>query len=192
MKTIDDFDPKKIDELRKKYTYGDTNDGFNLTSYLDNKSNSNFDQEIINEIVLWKVNRYLSTEKADWLKDFNELKNIDNVEEHKEKIKAVLQKMLLTRMVQLPMASTLLRFRNPEIFQIIDERTFRLIFANDDAARRKYNSTKADKKIDLYFEYLKQLREKCKSKNIPFSESDRLLYQFDKEENGDFKKKKKI
>jgi hypothetical protein len=195
MKTIDDFEPADIDSLRDKFTYGSNKEGFNLTSYLDKKvENINFDQGLINEIVLWKINRYLTVSQADWLKDFNDLKDIDEIEiePNKSKIKAILKKMLSTHMIQLPMASTLLRFRNPKNFQIIDERTFRLIFGTNATVRKIYNSSNADKRIDLYFDYLRQLKEKCKNKGIPFFESDRLLYQFDKEENGDFKKKKKI
>ena len=46
---------------------------------------------------------------------------------NKEKTCEILTSLLKTKGVQLAMASTILRFRNPNIFQIIDQRVYRVI-----------------------------------------------------------------
>ena len=81
--------------------------------------------------------------------------------------------------IQLAMASTILRFKNPSIYQIIDQRVYRFIYGKP----LKYPNT-IDEQINLYLKYLNDLREKCKD-NIPFEESDRILYSADKKFNPD-------
>lgn len=46
---------------------------------------------------------------------------------NKEKTCEILTSLLKTKGVQLAMASTILGFRNPNIFQIIDQRVYRVI-----------------------------------------------------------------
>ena len=79
------------------------------------------------------------------------------------------------------MASTVLRFACPEHLQIIDQRVYRFI-TQDDKLKLPFN---VDKKIDLYFEYLKTLKTVCEKYGIDFKESDRILYQLDKIYNKD-------
>jgi hypothetical protein len=187
LKTISDFDITKLGNYVEGYNYGNFNNGFNLTDKLDSlKADTNFNQEILNEIVLWKVNRYVSLHKSDWLIDFNALKDLESIESNMEKIISVLDKMLLTKGIALPMASTLLRFRNPKTFQIIDARTFRVVFGKNDLPKSKIynsNSNKRSQKSKLYLEYLISLRYFCEDKYIEFEQLDRILYQFDKIEN---------
>jgi len=82
--------------------------------------------------------------------------------------------------IRLPMASTILRFRNPKIYQIIDQRVYRFICG--EALPTLFS---IPKQITLYFEYLEKLKEVCENHKIPFGEADRILYQADKELNGD-------
>ena len=42
---------------------------------------------------------------------------------------------------------------------------------------------------DIYFDYLRTLREKCNELEIPFEKSDRILYNADKRINKDIKLK---
>ncbi|MDN3584700.1 hypothetical protein QWZ17_27750 [Mucilaginibacter flavus] len=182
IKTIKDFNPAKIKDLEGLYTYGAYKDGYNLTTSLDNKAKADFDQQIINEIVLWKVNRYVNVENADWMDDFNKLKFIDELDGNQTFVKSILSKMLKTHGIRLPMASTMLRFRNPNVFQIIDVRTFRVIYG-DDAQKKKIMDANDDNSIELYFEYLLTLKKVCAEKGIVFSDADRILYQYDIEEN---------
>jgi len=179
IKPINDFDSSEIAELEKKYNYGTTRAGFDLTQSLDQKVSDSFDQAIINEIVLWKVNRFVSVYHCDWLSDFNLLKSISELAGNEAYVRSILKRMLNTHGIRLPMASTMLRFRNPQVFQIIDVRTFSVIFGDDEMLLKKYSSSNVDLHIEIYFEYLGELKSICSKKDIPFSKSDRILYQFD-------------
>ena len=153
-----------------------------LTAKLDNLYDTNFDQSLINEIVLWKVNRYVSLDNKT---DNNILPNIDNLKtltyKHHREGQSVLESLLNVPGIDLPMASTILRFRNPKVFQIIDKHAYRAIY---DQKYPLYSSTRVDKKISTYFDYLDKLIELCKAKELNFQTVDRLLYKFDKEKNG--------
>ncbi len=151
-----------------------------LTSILDN-INVDFDQSIINQIVLWKVNRYSQFNESTLLLlnqvDKNDLVlNADLTEK-------ILRNLLSTKGVQLAMASTILRFKNPNIYQIIDQRVYRFIYGK---IMPKYFSS-IDIQIELYLEYLEKLREVCHYKKIDFLLADRILYDLDKKHNKDEK-----
>ena len=103
----------------------------NLKNFLDNYEynpaltreldgfKDDFDMALIHKITLWKTNRYYIL-NSELLTEFNKLSEL-KLGEH-EKSKAVLRQLLEQKGVDLPMASTLLRFRNPDVFQIIDKR----------------------------------------------------------------------
>ena len=78
------------------------------------------------------------------------------------------------------MASTMLRFKNPNIYQIIDQRVYRVIYGIELKLRTNLNEN-----ILQYLEYLTDLRKVCNDFQIPFSESDRILYEYDKQVNLD-------
>ncbi len=147
----------------------------NLTSSLDNFS-GDLNQNKINEIVLWKVNRYaeLSDETIDLL---NQIKSEDRALDVNFTEK-VLASMLLTKGVRLPMASTILRFKNPHIYQIIDQRVYRFIYGKE---IKHFNNIQEN--IALYIDYIELLRQKCDKYNIDFFYADRLLYLADKRAN---------
>jgi len=88
-----------------------------LTEKLDNMDELDLTQQSINEIVLWKVNRYVEA-SSELLSDLNTIRTLP-AGEHRHGVK-ILTSLLNTHGVDLPMASTLLRFRNPRVFQIID------------------------------------------------------------------------
>jgi thermostable 8-oxoguanine DNA glycosylase len=147
-----------------------------LTEKLDNIT-GNFTDKNILEIVLWKTNRY--PEFDDTLIDeINELRNTYST----EKAKTLLKKLLKLKGFDLPMASTVLRFVCPNDLQIIDQRVFRFISEETDVFKKPYND---DKKVEVYFQYIEKLKQICHTYNIPFSKSDRILYQLDKELNAD-------
>ncbi len=153
-----------------------------ITPTLDSYD-GDFDQVIVNEIVLWKVNRYPIIDDAI-LKELNGIKKTD------ESILPVALKTLLLKLlnchgIQLPMASTILRFKNPKLFQIIDQRVYRLIYGKKMKLPGSYNITNLEKLTDLYIQYLKDLRKKCDELNIPFEKADRILWMADKRINKD-------
>lgn len=76
------------------------------------------------------------------------------------------------------MASTILRFRNPKIYQIIDQRVYRMIYGTALKIKTNLNDN-----IIQYLDYLTELRSVCDLYQIPFSKSDRILYEYDKIRN---------
>ena len=152
-----------------------------LTSKLDSDIGI-FDQNKLNEIVLWKVNRYAQFDDR-LIKMINSINRNDS-EINEDKTRLVLNELLKTNGVQLAMASTILRFRNPNIYQIIDQRVYRLIYKNKILNINTYPSEKNLKfQIELYIKYLKDLKKICLNFNIPFSKSDRILFMVDKRLN---------
>lgn len=169
----ENFDLKDSDK-----TYNYQND---LTVKLDNTLQS-FNQDVINEIVLWKVNRYAKI-------DDNILKLINDIDRttgeiNIQKTKEILKKLLLIKGIQLPMASSILRFRNNNIYQIIDQRVYRIIYERQTLKLKTYSSEKnINEQIDIYLNYLNDLRKICNKLEIPFCDSDRILYNADKRIN---------
>lgn len=147
-----------------------------LTKKLD-KLIGDFDQNILNEIVLWKVNRYAEFDEQT-IAMLNTISNDEVLDE--EKTKQMLKSLLNIDGVGLPMASSILRFKNPNVYQIIDQRVYRVIYEYD--LPKRYQD---DANIGLYLEYLKKLREVCDIHKIDFNKADRILYLFDKECNKD-------
>ena len=149
-----------------------------LTEHLDNLSGVKFNQELINEIVLWKVNRYaLLSDQI--LSELNTLTNLRRGQHCQSK--TVLNKLLKTRGIDLPMASAILRFRNPCVFQIIDRHAYRAVYGEKYPL---YPASPNHRKINLYFEYLDKLIEISNNRNLEYKMLDRLLYEFDKQING--------
>lgn len=177
IKTINNLAKNAI--LSFEVDYGYQND---LTGKLDELKES-FTQETINEIVLWKVNRYVKmTDKALTL--VNKIEDSDT-EINIELTKEILRKLLALKGVRIALASTILRFKNPNVYQIIDQRVYR--FIHPDGAELK-NSTDNEETILMYLDYLDRLKKICNEFEIPFKKSDRILYLMDKE----FNKKNKL
>ncbi|MDV3995845.1 hypothetical protein CMT66_10615 [Elizabethkingia anophelis] len=140
-----------------------------LTKKLDNKQDE-FTYETFLEIILWKTNSYPEVDN-ELISKINRLRK-----EYSETLADdILIKLLGAKGFDLPMASTLLRFINPEYFQIIDQRVYRLLYGEN----LKIPFSKS-KKIDLYKKYIIYLRNICDKYKIPFSQSDRILYLLDK------------
>jgi hypothetical protein len=152
-----------------------------LTPRLDCLEGIEFTQELVNEIVLWKVNRFVSL-NIGLLRQIENLKRL-NPGDHKQ-AESVLISLLSINGVDLPMASTIVRFRNPAVFQIIDRHAYRAIYGSHYPL---YTGSLVSKKIQTYFDYLDELRKLCDRKKLAFETVDRVLYQFDKDTNGKLK-----
>ncbi len=163
-----------IDTAKFEYDYQD-----NLTEKLD-KISGNFDQTIIDQIVLWKVNRYAELDNKT-LTLLNKINKTDTVIDLQFTVE-LLKNLLNTNGIRLPMASTILRFKNPNIYQIIDQRAFRLI--NKKELKIPHNQSE---QIKLYLNYLSTLRDVCNQEGFDFSNADRVLYWADKNINQDKK-----
>jgi hypothetical protein len=146
MLTINDIELTEDNLLNNNYNFQPE-----LTKELD-QIETIFDQNIINQIVLWKVNRYSAFDN-ETLNILNQIQKTDTVFDLNI-TKEILKKLLSTKGVQLAMASTILRFKNPNIYQIIDQRVFRFIYGIE---MPKYFSS-IEKQIDLYINYLEKLK----------------------------------
>lgn len=171
--TINDVKLENI--IRKNEGYDYQKD---LTIKLDN-IDSDFDQNIINEIVLWKVNRYALI-MLEILDELNHIKKGDSIM-NVELTESILKKMLSgnQRGIRLAMASTILRFKNPKVYQIIDQRVYRFMYGQE----LKYNESDVEGQIQLYLAYLQKLKEECQKHSIDFELADRIFYLMDKEYN---------
>jgi len=149
-----------------------------LTQRLDSLNDIDFTQQLVNEIVLWKVNRYVSLD-GELLRSLNELRTLV-IGEHR-KGEAVLIALINAHGVDLAMASTLLRFRNPSTFQIIDRHAYRAVYGRDYSL---YSTSPVSRKVSVYFGYLDELVALCNKQGLDYRTVDRLLYVFDKEKNG--------
>jgi hypothetical protein len=171
--------------FEENFELKDSDKTYNYQSELTQKLDKNilsFNQDVINEIVLWKVNRFAEVDQST-LKLVNNIVSITG-EINIEKTKEILKKLLLIKGIQLPMASTILRFRNNNIYQIIDQRVYRIIYEGQTLKLKTYPSKKnINEQIDIYLNYLNDLRKICIKLEIPFCDSDRILYNADKRIN---------
>ncbi len=142
-----------------------------LTSKLDGIGDASFNQEIINEIVLWKTDRYAQVD-TDTLLELDGIKPLQMGEHRQGQV--VLESLLETRGIDLPMASTILRFRNSMTFQIIDQRAFRAIYGQRYPI---YGATPMHRKVSVYFDYLDELVKFCIDHEENCETIDRLLCQ---------------
>ena len=149
-----------------------------LTRHLDDLPEQPFSQATVNEIVLWKVNRYvrLPSTVLDALYALRKLAP----KEHRQADR-VLTSLLNCNGVDLPMASTLLRFQNADVFQIIDRHAYRAVYGDRYPV---HSATSASTKREIYFNYLDALRSLARTCRVAFRDLDRILYVFDKDNNG--------
>jgi thermostable 8-oxoguanine DNA glycosylase len=150
-----------------------------LTKKLDSLPENPFSQKIINEIVLWKVNRYPHLSKTVRLSLQTIL--VLKPKEHKKGEDVLMGLLNGCKGIDLRMASTILRFRNPRVFQIIDKRAYRTLYGKP---YKLYSKSSPKYKIFTYFEYLDELHKVAELKGLQFSDLDRILYKFDKKKNG--------
>ena len=162
-----------------RFTYDDGTDILNRVSSVE-AGDYRENRDIINEIVLWKMNRrpQVTEELIDAIFSLKEIKTPLQVLMD-EKTERVVEKLLQTKGMQLPMASTVLHFYYPEIFPIIDQRAYRELYAMD----YPKTMTKIPMLTELYLKYIKDCweyqQEKCPE--IAFSQIDKILYRLDKE-----------
>jgi hypothetical protein len=154
-----------------------------LTIKLDQAHTQTFTQELINEIVLWKINRY-----AQIGPETLELLNSDILKANildPEFTRHILKALLKTPGIRLPMASTILRFRNPNVYQIIDQRAYRILYGSELGSTDPRNDKVIDLQIQLYLNYLEKLRTTAAQHAWSFSDMDRILYKLDIKYNKD-------
>ncbi len=77
------------------------------------------------------------------------------------------------------MASTILRFANPDVFQIYDRHICRAIWGTCEKVAPK-NPSEA---VHKYWSFLDDLSAQCVQLGISFRNADRILFEFDKAVN---------
>jgi hypothetical protein len=165
----------KEHEFKKEFEYLT-----DVTDELDKLQHSRFNINTIREITLWKLDRYvcMSDDAIEKLNSVQSLKKLDE-----EKTIIVLKALLKSKGVRLPMASTYLRFINPQVYQIIDARAYRAAF---DYTKQELLSNKNEEQlITIYIKYLQKLRDIAQTGyhglKVKFDDLDRFLYDIDKD-----------
>lgn len=180
---IKKFDVKNynLKEYLEGYNYNlnEKEELIKLSHEIKNNSERHLSLEDLRRVVLWKLNRIIYIDES-LLSDLNSLakskgKNIENQE-----IKRIIRELLNSTGVQLPMASTILKFLRSDIFPIIDIRAYRALFGE-----KKNLGENCKNKFEIYVGYIKRLKEISKETGINFDKIDEGLYQFDKKENKD-------
>lgn len=167
-------------ELKEEYYKYDYQ--VSLTKQLDEYS-EDFDEFQINRIALWKLNRYFHINE-ETLNKINQIKPTDS-ELNENLTLEILDGLLRTDGIRLAMASTILRFKNPNIYQIIDQRVCRILGII--SFTKLTSSKKIDEQKKLYLAYLIKLRKICDAKNVKFINADRVFYNADKDINRNVK-----
>lgn len=166
-------------EILDRFVYDDE------TDIMDRISNTNGghyreNKDIINEIVLWKMARRPQVDEAV-IDAIYALKDIESPLEASrcEMTVKVVQLLLFSRGIQLPVASTILHFYYPDVYPIIDQRAYRELYTKE----YPKNITKAETLVKIYTRYIvdcyRYQQEMCPE--IPYSKIDKVLYQLDKE-----------
>ena len=166
-------------EILSRFVYDDETEIMDRISKVD-KADYRENKDIINESVLWKMNR--KPQIAEKLIDA--IYSLDVVKTPLEAAKSelttqVLELLLLSKGMQLPMASTVLHFYFPSIYPIIDQRAYRELYGEE---YPKY-ITKVETLVKMYMKYISdcyQYQQK-QCPEIPFAKIDKVLYQMDKE-----------
>lgn len=175
MKTYKDFSSEAFEASIVNFKYQEE-----LTKKLEGYDFDIINQEIINELVLWKVNRFCKIDDG-FISLLSKAKTIQRNEY--DVIESLVSEILDLRTqikgFDLPMLSSFLRFINPNTFQIIDKRAYRFAFGHEENYSNKTN----DKKAFIYRKYLETISNIAKEKHLSFNLMDRYLYQMDKENN---------
>jgi hypothetical protein len=157
-----------------------------LTEKLDRLTS--LDEHALNEIVLWKLNRYVQLDSM-MFDELNGLRRGTLKDCDRRIAQDLLGRLITVSGVKLPMASTILRFLNCDCFAIFDWRAYEVVFPAEkrlSVPHGKLSERQVNSQCDLYFRYLDAVIAKWKQLNqakidLLFCDMDRLLYQLSKE-----------
>ena len=149
--------------------------------------NERENRDIINSIVLWKINREVNIGNEL----FNSIKNLRvnnfNFLDKTEEIKDIILDLLNSDGIRIAMASTILKMFYPSVFPIIDQRAYRELVGKE---MPTFYGIKANEKyMELYYKYISDCHEYNKNvcPEIAFTDIDKLLYQLDLEKGNKVK-----
>ena len=131
------------------------------------------DFDIINAIVLWKINReiFVSFETIEFLNSIagsvatpeEALRNMD--------VPYLVQQMIESKGIGLPVASAILKQYCPQAFPIIDQRAYFVLYGE----KLPLNAG-----VNVYLDYIERCASLASDHAIPFENVDEVLYQIDK------------
>jgi len=144
-----------------------------ICEHLKNKSNIQMDD--IRRIALWKYNRIIEMDDMFCTQLYSTVsKNKVSIED--KEVHEMIERLVSFEGVGFPLASTILKFINPDVFPIIDVRAYRAIYGKK-IYYNQYN-------FKIYIDYTKRIYDMRDKFNISLSEVDERLYEFDKKYNG--------
>ncbi len=175
-----------MEELLKRYAYADDKEIINRIKNCTGKDERE-NRDIINSIVLWKINRQvdIGTELFIAIKNLNIVPSA--IKTNENEIKKIICDLLQVKGVKIAMASTILKMFYPETFPIIDQRAYRELSGED---LPDYFGVSANQKYaELYFQYILDCHTYNKNicPNIKFDDIDKVLYQLDLEKGNKVK-----
>ena len=163
-----------------------------ITSLQNSDSNYMFTAEDMLIMTLWKVNRLPGLELInEVLNKLNKLAGYNSLEDSLGDLRDYLKIALKCKGIKIARASTYLRFRNPKIYQIIDQRVWRQLKKFESQLENDWNNVnptdyrsvkKIEDQIELYINYLIDLRTMCDYENISFEIADQYYYDIDKKQ----------
>lgn len=165
-------------EVLDRYAYSDDAE---IIDRIKNCSGENEreNRDIINSIVLWKINRQVDIGSELFIA----IKNLNivafNIKSSEEEIKKIICDLLQVKGIKIAMASTILKMFYPETFPIIDQRAYRELYGEE--LPEFYGKNANKKYVELYIKYIKDCysyNEKV-CPNIKFEDVDKVLYQLD-------------
>ncbi len=175
-----------FNNILERYSYADDKE---IIERIKNSSGENEreNRDIINSIVLWKINRQVNVNT----KLFASLKKLkispDLFNEKEKEVESIAIGLLETNGIKIAMASTILKMFYPETFPIIDQRAYRELYGEE--LPEFYGKNANKKYVELYFKYIKDCcsyNEKV-CPNIKFKDVDKILYQLDLEKGNSVK-----
>ncbi len=155
---------------------------------------------VLNEIVLWKVDRIVDVDNESLLTVFNFCKEVcgpEDVLNREDETKKVVRSLLDAKKgIRIAMASTILHFFNENAFPIIDTRAYRTAYSD---SSKKVPQGKNDDAVCTYIDYIRKClgifekgldgAKSLKKCGKSFKDVDKYLYQCDKNASNKIKQK---
>ena len=168
-------------EMLKRYNYEDPSAIYDRVSRKGLYATQE-DYDIIDMIVLWKINRCVKihSETTEYINAVaKQIETPMELSQNKD-VADCINELLQSHGVRLPIASAILHFYQPKAFPIIDERSYRQVFNKE---------LKPNAGVDIYLEYVKACMSLCNQYVIPFERIDKVLYQLDIEKGNKLKRR---
>jgi hypothetical protein len=131
------------------------------------------DFDVINAIVLWKINREVSVslETVEFLNSM--AGSVATPEEalRNAEVPLLVKDLIESRGIGLPVASAILKQYCPNAFPIIDQRAYFVLYGE----KLPMNAG-----VDVYLDYMGRCASLATEHRIPFEKVDEVLYQIDK------------